>query len=294
MNKANEPPTRSRLRAELESWVKSRNLSPVEKNLSTVVTWVDLCSPESTTAENRFLASKELLVVFFSLDDFDDLDYEAYFDACEAILEGAEAPASEPVLQAYAEVIAEIEARGHDTSHYREGRRRLIEQYRWRNRARNEGVPTQSEYLRRRRITIYTQQWIDMWELLEGCILSPVTRASEELRGAVAQMVDWQLLQNDLVSLRRDTTRGEVNIVTLLRDRNGIGLEEAKQEIAEQRDQLQIELERSLTRLRDEAQTVPARYVDILDRCLQGTIENYRENLSRYDRDESLFRSTNR
>lgn len=103
-------------------------------------------------------------------------------------------------------------------------------------------------------------------------------------------MVDWQFLQNDLVSVERDIRKGEPNIVTLLRHQEGCGLDEAKRVVVAMRDSCRSRLDDALERLRKWAGEAPRllRYAEILDDCLRGTIDNYRENLVRYEIDETL------
>jgi len=277
---------------ELSSWVAMHGLSRLVANIETVVTWVYLCAPTNAEPANRLLASKDLLVVFFSLDDIEGEDYGRYYDACVAVLaDDADQATDDPLVDAYAEVVAEIEDRGLDTDSYRRGRLDLIEEYRWRNRVRRKEKPREEEYLCRRRVTIYTRQWIDMWELLEGCCLSPEARKLAVVRDAVAKMVEWQLLQNDLVSLRRDCRLQEVNLVSILCEQHGMPLEIAKQDVAARRDRARHELDDALAYLRRETlarPSLPLRYLEILEQCLRGTVENYRQNLVRYELDETI------
>ncbi|MEX1367027.1 MAG: hypothetical protein AB1Z98_28120 [Nannocystaceae bacterium] len=288
---------REQLKSELESWVDKFGIRPfVEKNIRTVATWVDLCSPHGASADNRLLASKELLVVFYSLDDFEGEDWEAYYDDCLRILMRYELRSKsryERLLVAYAHTIAEMESRGHDTFYYRRGRIDLISEYRWKRNSPRRGSLTRAEHLDRRRVTIYTQQWTDMWEILEAAHLTHDARRSLLVRDALESMILWQIFQNELCSRTRDRESGESNLVDIThndtkRAANTVGANT----VWDSRDKARSRLNLALQRLRVEAienSLVPVRYVEILEDCLQGTVENYGQNLERYDLDRSLL-----
>lgn len=302
-------PARSELKAAVGKWIEVEGLPPsIVKNLDTVVTWVDLCAPRNAREGNLLLGCKELLVVFYSLDDCERLDCLEYFDACSKILLREPYGGEDPLLSTYASVIAEIEelavSQGYDTSYYRAGRLHLIDEYRWRLNVRTSSDPqtiSEQEYLQRRRITIYTQQWVDLWDIIEGTCLSPEMRKSPEVEAALEHMIEWQLLQNDLVSLERDNRVGELNLVQLVNqldedldsevddsDEYAVG----KLRVAKMRDDAYRRLKAALETLRagaEERMLVPVRYCEILEQCLHGTIINYQENLRRYDIDPSLL-----
>lgn len=283
---------REQLTASIDAWIEARRLHALGGNVKTVTTWIDRCAPRSATLEQLVLAGRDLLVVFYSLDDCPDDECDAYYDACERILRTGElGRPHDSRLEAYRDTLAELSGLGGDASHYRRGRADLIAHYRWRAACRRQGLsPSLSEYLEHRRVTIYLRQWIDAWELLEDCRLDATERSAPAVRTAVAAMVEWQLLQNDLVSVERDVRKGEPNIVALVQRRDGSDLVAAKRAVAQLRDASRIELDRALASLDAWAgsQVRRRRYFAIFDDCLHGTIGNYRENLVRYEHDETL------
>jgi hypothetical protein len=264
-------------------------LDVIQANTKMVATWVDLCAPIGTSLENQLLACRDLCIVFFALDDYEGADHVELFAQCRRVLDGHPVEKDHPLLQAYASTIEAIEARGLDMSYYKQRRSDLIEHYTWRNQARdpqNKQAPTFDEYLRRRRITIYTRQWIDLWEILEACCLSGEERESDVLRTALDEVVDWQIYENELVSVSRDIARGELNLVCILRDEQGLSLTEAAKRVSSLHSDIGARFEHLLARLHSASPKSKGfhRYVEILDRCYHGAIEINEVALGRYSR----------
>jgi hypothetical protein len=277
------------LREAFATWAAKREILPaLQSNLDVVAAWVDLCAPAGASLANRLLVCRDLGVVFFALDDYSGDDSADFFRQCRNILDGNDAPRDETFLRAYAETVREIETRSQAGERYLQGRRELIEAYLWRDawkRGEHKSrLPSRSEYLERRRTTIFTRQWIDVWEIVEGCTLSRPERELQPLRDATSVLVDWQIFENEVVSLERDLASGDLNLISLMRDEDGVSLLAAKQKVSTERDVLGVQFEDSLQHLRASASASQnlQRYLQILESSFRGAIAIYGIELGRY------------
>jgi hypothetical protein len=287
-----EASSRERLEADLHGWARGLNIHEyTSADAKAVAAWVDLCAPVRSNHENRLLACKDLSAVLFTLDDYEGDDYLDLFAACEAALD-LTPPASglqwQPLVTAYSAVVREVEARGFDTSQYKAWRRALLREYRQRNRLRQAGETLDSgAHLERRRTTVYTRQWINLWEILEGCPLSSEDRSSALTIELLEQMVEWQVLENELVSVDRDLARGEQNLIAIISRERSMSLQSAAGMVTETHGAATRRLEALLRDFRDSFSSQQQQgYADILERCYRGAVEINQVRLARYRRTE--------
>ncbi|MCA9698780.1 MAG: hypothetical protein KC431_14745 [Myxococcales bacterium] len=269
------------------NWAKQAEiLDLIEDNVKMVVTWVDLCAPPGSSMESRKLACMDLCVVFFALDDYTGPDCEDLFARCHRILSGDLGAIGSPLTKAYAEVIHSLTMLGEDMSEYLQLRHALIERYSWRNQARKKSPPpTYAEYLECRRTTIYTRQWLGVWEILEHCMLTQQERSSAPIRTMLMDIVDWQIYENEIVSIQRDSVRGELNLVVLFMNEQHIDINAAAGQIEALQNQIGGRFEQALRELGTSADnTRLRRFQQILDRCYHGAIEINNVALGRYSR----------
>jgi hypothetical protein len=285
-----ETSSRERLEADLHVWARALNIHEyMSADAKAFAAWVDLCAPVRASHENRLLACKDLSVVLFTLDDYEGDDYLDLFAACEAALDlapPASGPQWQPLVRAYSAVVREVEAKGFDTSQYKAWRRALLREYRQRNRVRQAGETLDSgAHLERRRTTVYTRQWINLWEILEGCPLSSEDRSSALTIELLEQMVEWQVLENELVSVDRDLARGEQNLIAIISRERSMSLQSAAGMVTEAHGAATRRLEALLRDFRDSFSSQRQQgYADILERCYRGAIEINQVRLARYRR----------
>jgi len=275
-----------------DQWVRAFG---IEKEIApicyTVTTWVKHCSLPEATLEQVTLACMDLAISFFYLDDYQHDDYPELFDAFDSNLTGKSPKTQRPAVLAHADLLRRLRAIGRPMDDYLAIRRRLLEEYRLRNSVmRGEATVTFARYVECRLVTIDVYQWFELWLLVEDFRLTPEERSSQALAGSVKLAATFFFLGNDLYSFARDALNGEPNLVCLLRDEQGIPLEQAATKI----DQMRVEALRGFTEATEKL--LGASSTEQLRRCGQllrrfvgnATVSRH-ENPDRYVKPDELL-----
>lgn len=277
-----------------DQWVRAFGIeTEIAPICYTVTTWVKHCSIPDATPEQLTLACMDLAVSFFYLDDYQDDDYPKVFDEFESNLNGEKPITQRRVALAHADLLQRFRALGGPTEDFLRGRKKLIDEYRLRNRVmRGEALVSFSRYMECRLVTIYVYQWIELWLLLGGFQMAPEERSNQALADSIRLATTFYFFGNDLYSFNRDALSGEPNLVCLLRDEQGISLEEAAAKI----DQMRVDAHRGFMAASEEL--LGARSTAQLRRCGQllrllvgnATVSRH-DNPDRYVKPDSLFAS---
>lgn len=257
----------------------------------TVATWVKHCSPPEATPEQLSLACMDLAVSFFYLDDYQEEDYPEVFDEFERNLAGMKTKTERRTVLAHADLLRRFRELGGSVDSFISTRKQLIGEYRLRNRVMRGGTSVSfSRYMECRLVTIYVYQWFEMWLLLGNFQLSPEERGSRALAEAVRLVTTFYFFGNDLYSFRRDAAKGEPNLVCLLRDEQGILLEDAALKIDQMRAEAHTGLSNAINELVGPESTTKLRRLGqfLLQLVNKATVSRH-ENPERYVKPDALL-----
>lgn len=281
--------SKDRIPPSLEKWISQFNLKEIfAPNIYTVTTWTKNCSPVAASEENRAIACMDILLWLFYLDDYEKHDYDSFFNQCLAILDGRLPDDDMPQLfHAFYDVILRVASKGRSIEYFVKGRRQDIECYRWRNNLRqSKKTVTFDEYLSRRKTTIYITQWMDLWMILEDFCLLPDERNGGVIPVAAEMVISWHIFQNELVSVERDKISGDPNLVLLYKCEKKCSLKEAIEHIEQLRDRAIVGFANLYNSIRSKPTSVSQqcyKYLDLLNICLVGGVNNYGDNFRRYN-----------
>ncbi len=216
---------------DLVPWIAAHGLTELWTPLvHTTTTWIASASPTWGTESHRATACMDLGTCFFVLDDAPP---ELALGRCadlERVASGLAPDSARPLQAAFASLFDRLATTGGSLSHYLALRVEFARALRRRHALRGQDRISSAEYLALREITIYFAPWLATWELLGGFVLSPEERAL--VAPAFAPANRWQVLENERVSLPRDTRTGTPNVITLHAGEHGIPLALAAKQIA--------------------------------------------------------------
>lgn len=274
-----------------DEWVRSQHIeSEVGPNVYTVATWTRHCSPPDATGPQRALACTDLAVCFFYLDDYQAEDYRTLFDEYEANLNGiGGAAASErPITVAHCELLRRLRGFGHPMTWYIEQEHKLLDEYRLRNDvSRGAATIDYERYRDSRLVTIYVYQWVELWQLLAGFPVSESERTTAAYQDSVRLTSTYFYLGNELYSLQRDLERGDPNLVPLLAQQTGIGLDEAAAQLAAERDEVAKQFEDAVGQLMAGTDNM-RRCGVLLQQCVDSATAARHDNPDRYRQPDTV------
>ncbi|MFD3945271.1 terpene synthase family protein [Streptomyces sp. NPDC058579] len=220
---------RDRIPGEFNRWVRhfgiQEEIAPI---LYTVATWVKHCSWPAASEEQRALACMDLAVSFFYLDDYQHEDYPELFSEFRRNLTGEQARSTRPIVHAHADLIRRLRESRQSMEKFIELRGQLLDEYLLRNSVmRGTASADFDRYWQCRLVTIYVQQWMELWFLIWDFPLAPEEHSSPLLHSAMQSATVFYFLGNDLYSYKRDAAKGEPNLVCLWRYQHAVSTEEA-------------------------------------------------------------------
>ncbi len=272
--------------AAVDGWLRSHGL-PAELHQAArgAARWLQHCAPADGSRHSKIMVCKDLTLWLSSIDDHDcnKSGQEQFFADCLRILDrGHGGRPDEPSgsLRAYGEIIRDVQAISGDTSRYLSGRKRYIHCIAARNR--RDHRFSFDEYLGLRRTTIFVDQWMELFAILEGFQLTEEDRLSPGLQRAAESAIDSSVFLNEVYSVDRD--KGFVpNLVHLRQRERGCSRGEAVAEVNQMYDDAVRRYAAAAQDLR--SRPLPdrvLRYLDYLDHTIRGSRSAYRDNQSRY------------
>ena len=246
-------------------------ISPV---LYTSLMWVRWCSPLECTDAQRCIAGADLALFFFSIDDASGRGRLRLYTDVQELLDGRNPRPDSDFFRGAEDILNRMREFGLPLDRYIESRKELLAQYRTRLALGNGETISFTDYLNVRKVTIYIDQWLDMWEVLGDFMLDEgeLERVSK-LKDA---LVLWHVLKNDLVSVERDRKAGIPNLVSLRAAELGIDSNEASRRLEHQASSAQgafLEETRNLQRVGLSPKL--KKYAALLTNCYDGGVRNY-------------------
>jgi hypothetical protein len=252
--------------------------------LYTSLMWTRWCSPKESTNEQRCIAGADLAMFFFAIDDELGEDRMLLYDDVQELLDGTNSRPTSEYFRGAENILRRMGDFGLPLDRYINSRKNLLAKYRLRHTLSKGGQISFSDYLEIRKVTIYIDQWLDMWEILGDFYLG--TDELERLSNLKRKLVLWHVLKNDLVSVERDRDANTPNLVYLYEAQHGIGHDEAYVRLEEQSSAAIETFREELDNLRREQLNEKLEiYMNLLQVCYEGGVRNYyHENPKRYHR----------
>lgn len=246
--------------------------------------WTRWCSPRGSTDEQKCIASADLAMFFFAIDDELGEERMQLYDDVQRLLDGRNPRPTSEYFRGAENILGRIGDIGLPLDRYINSRKDLLEKYRLRHALSKGGTISFSDYLEIREVTIYIDQWLDMWEILGDFYLG--ADELERLSNLKRKLVLWHVLKNDLVSVERDRDASIPNLVRLYEVQHGVSRDQACVRLEQQASEALEAFEAELNSFR--AQQLNRRldaYIDLLQICYEGGVRNYcHENPKRYHR----------
>lgn len=274
--------------ARFDAWAARLELTATLAKLRGVVLpWVARCAPEGTSADDHCLAAADLALFIFYLDDLDGPDEPLRFADAERILAGEiPSPDASPLCHGWRDLLAQVSTRGLSIERYLTDRQTALAAWRTRNAARRSGVTWRLEdWLTLRSTTIFMRQWMSLWELLTGRVVSDAMRARPAFERAVRATCRWQVLANEVASVDRDRATGETNAVFLEMRERGVSEHEAVTRVMAMASAARRDFDHAARALLDDTDDVALQsYVHGLRVSIEGAVEHYADRHARYAR----------
>ena len=279
-----------RVPPELDGWIRAFGLQAlVAENIHAILTWVRNCSPRDASPQSLTLACMDLQT-WFILDDHGEDDEHVHLADYAALLDrwSAQQPESRTTVRtgfvsAVECLLTRMAAQGRPLDRLIRGKLDSLRALQQRNEIARGAGSSFAGYLDVRMETINARQWMNLWEVLEGCMLTPEESADVRLREAMRLHCIWQVYLNERCSLERDTATGTPNLVCMLQRELCTSRAEAIDRI---RTCERWALRGCTERLADLAHQAHSprlrRYLEIFDACIQGTIRTYQGLADRY------------
>jgi Terpene synthase family 2, C-terminal metal binding len=264
-----------------DAWVRDfgleRLLQPI---VYTAIAWTASCSPAQASMDARAVACMDVSLCCFFLGDYQGDDVEQLYDYVDRMLDGHVLEATAPPLyRSYNDILRRVASRGLPLDRYRESRKKLLRCYRHRHElSAGRATTTFDEYAALRMTTIYVDQWLNMWEVVDGFYLPAEEHNLQVLDRARSSMIRWHVYENELASIDRDARDHVPNLVPLLALERGIAPEQAANEIQDLADQEQRSFAQACSELYESAPSPHlVRYANLLEACYHGGLENYQQ-----------------
>lgn len=221
---------------ELVPWIAQHGLTELwEPVLHTTTAWIASASPVWGTESQRATACMDLGTCFFLLDDSPVEEALGRYDDLEHVATGGAPDPARPLQTGFASLFERLGAGTRPLGHYLALRVEFVRALRRRHALRAASTtPTAAEFLALREITIYFAPWLSTWEVVGGFVLSSAERAL--VAPAFGPANRWQVLENERMSVARDTRNGTPNLIALHAVEHGVPLAEAAQQVAERAD----------------------------------------------------------
>jgi len=276
---------KDRMPQPLNDWIKALNLEEeFAYILYTATTWTKHCAFDTTTDSNRAIATLDLALWLFFLDDYEHASYDLFFDRCGLILDRK--PDPEPntkILLALRDVIDRVTAMDKPMDRFIEDRHRLIQCYRTRNAVRKGRPISFDEYFAIRLTTVYVDHWIGIWEILDNFYLTQEERDHPDIQELVLHLKTWHILENEIESLDRDERDGTPNLVKIAMTETKRSKAVCVKELRATRDEAALKFAQISDRFSsEEHEKHMCKYVDFLRISMWGGTGNYEDNQGRY------------
>jgi hypothetical protein len=223
----------SRVEQYLEAWLSEFDAVDVTRRQAEIsLAWTYTCSPAYAEPYALAVATLDITLWIFYLDDYEGDDYSLLFDACLKLLRreslSVEEIAAFPILRLFAHHLRLVESFGRCTARFRERRIEIVSAYLARNQIGDrKDLISLAEYEEIRKVTIAIRCWLSGWEIACDFLLDDKDYISEPIHTAIEALTRWHYLQNDLRSVRRDLEFGIPNLVVLHQQETGLTLEDA-------------------------------------------------------------------
>lgn len=259
----------------------------VRPQIEISIPWNLRVSPVYASIRDIALATLDIALWVFTLDDYTGEDFDRFYDQCLATLTTREIDTvHRPILSAFAIHHGHMTARGCPMDRYVASRHDIADAYRRRNRLARGEIPAVrfEEYLEWRRLLIGTRVWMSAWEVLGDFWLPDEIHGAPLIRHALDSLVYGQILENEIYSLPRDLAAGTPNLVVMHAREHGSTLDEST---ARLRTHFR-ENEAAFRSAKAHAETEfsgngrVAALLEMMELCLEGSAALYQLKLSRY------------
>lgn len=250
------------------------------------IPWNLRVSPRNSSIRAIALATLEIALWVFTLDDYAEEDDEHFFGQCLDVLTGAPAPQSRPILEAFAIHRDVMLAFGQPMERYEQSRRNIVQAYiRRNNLARTKHDIRFEQYLAWRRTLIGTRVWLSAWEVIRGTWLPDSIHDCETLHRVLETLIFGQILENEIHSLPRDLAAGTPSLVVMHANEHSMTISDSRSilhaQFKENEQNLHAHIKTARTELGDDPRVLAL--LEMVELCLVGSASLYTLDLPRYD-----------
>jgi hypothetical protein len=282
------PELRERVEQEIDELLAAfgpREITRAQIEIS--IPWNLRVSPAHASIRAIALATLEIALWVFTLDDYTGDDFDRFFDCCLATLTDPEPDLDAyPVLPAFAIHHAHLGALDRPMDRYVAARRNIADAYRRRNRlARGERADVRfDEYLEWRRLLIGTRVWLSGWEVVHDFWLPDEIHEGPIVRAVLDSLIYGQILENEIHSLPRDLAAGTPSLVVMHAREQGLTLEQSVAELQRRFEANEATYRAAKARAEAEypGNARVAALLEMTELCLEGSASLYRLKLRRY------------
>lgn len=257
----------------------------VRPQIEISIPWNLRVSPAHASIQDIALATIDIALWVFTLDDYTPDEYDAFFEACLMTLAGGPNDPRWPVLGAFAIHRDCLISYGQPMARYVESRRNIADAYRRRNGlARSNQDIRFDEYLEWRRVLIGTRVWLSAWEVIGGFWLPEEVYSCPVIHDALESLIYGQILENEIHSLRRDLEAGTPSLVVMYSREHGLTLDESVTHLRGRFRENESVLRAAIAEAERhfDGDDRVAALLEMIELCLEGSASLYQLKLSRY------------
>lgn len=250
------------------------------------IPWNLRVSPRNASIRAIALATLDIALWVFTLDDYTEDDDEQFFSECLGVLHGARPSPRRPILRAFAVHRDCMLAFGQPMDRYEQSRQNIADAYIRRNHlARTKHVIRFEEYLTWRRTLIGTRVWLSAWEVLRGTWLPDSVHDGETLHETLEALIFGQILENEIHSLPRDLAAGTPSLVLMHATEHALSIEDSRAILHDRFRANEAILRARITTATSEFRSDPSvlAFLEMVELCLVGSAALYELDLARYD-----------